>query len=672
MRRAVPLLALFGLSALSPAAPVPVPAVKVAPVPAADPDAADFDKPPKGALRQLGSRQMRHSIGGVGDFAGDGRTLFTAGYGLIREWDTDTRTLRRSIPITDTTNVMRMRSTPEGGKLLFDDFKKLHVWDRAAKKRLHVLEVPDQMVQCHAVSPDGKTVAVGTFEGHVRLFDLGTGKPLDFDVTHPRPPQAPMPGVLPQPAANPPNIRSLAWSPDGRTLVSSAQGEGVRGWDPATGRERWVLENAAGYGPVAYTADGKHLLAPVFTDGRYQYALWDAATREKTTDLEGFAAGYCVAVSRDGEHFAAAGGAGEVQVWDVKAKKVTFTGKLGSSSEGVAFSRDGKTLACSSNGVHLYDVATGRELLDDTGHAGQVVDISTTPDGGLTTTAGSEGTARVWDTATGKLLHTFRGHTLGVAGVSLSPDGKTLATGDHGAVRVFDLKTGKELWKADGLSQVGRVAHSPDGRTLAVGGGNLTVHLYDARSGDPIHKLVGYNGGMNATWHFAWTPDSTGIVSPVNLMPVLQPGGNPNAVPVPVGGPGGEGDGKFRLVLWDVKTGERSRTIGEPSDGFHSKMAISPDGKHLLAGWEKVALYDLQTGKEQWAADVLGCEGLAFTGDGTVYVGRVCLNAKTGKKESELFAGQKNRYGIAVAVPPKGKVVLTATADDNTVVVWPR
>lgn len=664
-------LAFLGLSAALLAAPVPQPAIKIVPIPKPDPDAASFDKPPKGATLRLGSRQMRHGIGGVGDFAIDGRTLFTSDhYDGIREWDTETNTLRRTISTSDVTNVRRVASTPDGGELLFDDYKHLHVFDRTTKKRRHALEVPGQAIQRFAVSPDGKTVAVGTFQGHVRLFDLTDGKLLDFDVSHPKlidrgfaPGRGKPPANLPR--ANLQPIEALAWSPDGRTLASVAQSEGVRGWNPLTGEERWALETDRGYGSIAFTPDGKHIIAPIRTNAIYKYALWDATSGKKTVDLDGFGSGYALAVSADGQHFC-----NGRDLWDVKAGKVTHTLPVNGWSHEVAFSRDSKRVACDGHGVRIFDVETGKEQFDDTGHAGAVLAISATQDGKLAATAGHDGTARVWDVSTGKLLHTFRGHQNSVASVSLSPDGKRLATGDLDSVRVFDLSTGKEVWKADGHSQLTKVAYSPDGGTLAVGGGSLTVHLYDAKSGDPVRKLVGYNGGRNTTWHFAWTPDSKSIVSPVNLMPLPVPGGNPNAPPPPVGGPGGEGDGKFRFVLWDVTTGERVRSLGEPVELFYAPLAIDPEGRYAAVAGKDLSLIEMKTGDVKWTADVDGWGGLAFTADGTLYAGGVCLSAKTGKKESGLPGDQ--RQVRALAVPLKGKVVLTALRNDNTVVVWPR
>ena len=70
---------------------------------------------------------------------------------------------------------------------------------------------------------------------------------------------------------------------------------------------------------------------------------------------------------------------------------------------------------------------------------------------------------------------------------------------------------------------------------MSTAGALIAVPLLIA--GDPLRKLVGYNSGLNSAWHFAWTPDSKHIVSPVNLMPLPTPKGDPNQGPMPVGHP---------------------------------------------------------------------------------------------------------------------------------------
>jgi WD40 repeat protein len=54
------------------------------------------------------------------------------------------------------------------------------------------------------------------------------------------------------------------------------------------------------------------------------------------------------------------------------------------------------------------------------------------------------------------------------------------------------------------------VAWSPDGTRLLSGGGDGSVRVWDAVSGEPVHQLTGHSG---VVWGVAWSPDGTRLLS---------------------------------------------------------------------------------------------------------------------------------------------------------------
>jgi WD40 repeat protein len=227
----------------------------------------------------------------------------------------------------------------------------------AARPGIAVLNASGS-VNSVAFSPDGKTLATGTNDGSVWLWDLATRQA----------------GRLLTASGFP--VHSVAFSPDGKTLAAGSNDGSVRLWGLATHRPiggRLIINGPGGpVTSVAFSPDGK-ILAAGSNDGTGGTVwLWDLATHQPiATPLINGPGGSVssVAFSPHGKTLAIGTYDGSVWLQDVATRqpgrRVTAEGF---SVYSVAFSPDGKTLATGNIDftVRLWNVATPSDSLADT------------------------------------------------------------------------------------------------------------------------------------------------------------------------------------------------------------------------------------------------------------------------------------------------------------------
>lgn len=397
----------------------------------------------------------------------------------------------------------------------------------------------------------------------------------------------------------------LAYSGDGREIVSVDRDGWIIRWDPSTGKQLLRVKADQGHtDELALSAEGRYAAFPNYSE----IPIWDTVRGVRMCKIPSGELS-AVGLSADGSvlacmheerpldnrvhHF--------IVLWDVASRREIQRIPWNEDSPGVPvfsahaprlllFSPDGKTLATIAATVRFWDVSTGRQKLVLKPPPGDMIlGAAYSPDGALFAGWAAGGLFKgksgdhlaVWDSATGGLrfrVQDDRRETfLFRRTVAFSKDGKQLASAGCGVIRIWDVGTAKNLHCLEVSRRLTEVALAPDGKTIACTGWDGVLHRFNLDTGDELGSI----DFIGAVESLAFSPNGKTIVS--------------------AHGDDEERHSSYTLHEWDAATGREVGTIGKRGQAL-SRATFSPDGKLLAASaprgiviWDSASRRELRT-----------------------------------------------------------------------------
>ena len=292
--------------------------------------------------------------------------------------------------------------------------------------------------------------------------------------------------------------RDIAFSPDGKQVVSVGADGTLRQWNVATGQELKTRAVDASPEAIAYSPTGRHIAM----GGSKVISLWSAETDELVYEWPTSRQVWCLGFSGDGRRLLA-GAVNGLKLLDVETGREILSKEAPQGIMGAVFSADGRrvvTLTNQTGRIDLWDVESGTDpqalrAAGEGNYGYALVRIPASADSGMRpnnlVAAGIDDTIELWDIDAAKLWKTLRGHGARVVCLTPSHDGSRLFTGyGSGAVTVWNLETDEPLLTIQAHEshevipvwanrRLFALALSPDGKTLASAGADGLVKLWE-------------------------------------------------------------------------------------------------------------------------------------------------------------------------------------------------
>ncbi|MGI8668748.1 MAG: hypothetical protein ACR2J3_02755 [Aridibacter sp.] len=317
--------------------------------------------------------------------------------------------------------------------------------------KFYYLDGHPSMIKSIAFSPDGKTLAVAGTDKNIYVFDVQKQLLLKILAGHQRP------------------IDKIVFSPDGTKLVSTAEMENLKIWDWQAGKilaetkqDLWHKSKI-----IDFSSDGKYLLT---NSNLTSFEIWNAQTLEvvqkfKTAEKYEETSGnmgteydavpvYSAEFSKNGKEIIANYADGKIRVWSLNQDKPIRILEYAEKGCSVEFTFDGKSFLTVCGGgdklkIRLRDAETGVEIKQfDDNEAAYIQSVKLNPNGKNFVSSDISSDIFLWNLSETKPIKKFDIGFSGNDAIAFSPDGKTFAIGGRNQnLFLFDVETGAKIWQ---------------------------------------------------------------------------------------------------------------------------------------------------------------------------------------------------------------------------------
>ncbi len=441
---------------------------------------------------------------------------------------------------------------------------QIQLWDTATGKLSHILTGHTRWIKSIAFSADSKTLVSGDGHETIRLWDTTTGK-LKATLNWRR-------GISTHALAFSPNggliasahyygvklwdntikpkqqtddaigdyqhtleidehkdyVSKLAFSPDGKTLLTGSKDGTIQAWDTATGSHRFTVGTGyiEGTRDLMFNLNGDTLISlnrPFNPEGNLQQQRWDLNTGSQlSTRFLGIDTSSMI-LSPDGKMLAGHDSGNKCVLWDINTDppriidRFILEGFRGSGSNvKFAFSADGEMLATGGEDglVHVWNLIESKKIrhrFTVKGHKHNIRTLAFSPDAEMLASGGEGGTLCLWRVSDGASLFTSTAHKSLINTVAFSPDSKILASGGK-ELFLWDPVTGTQLDTSPRKIRawISKIVFSPDGNTLVVGNWDGILELWDVRPGGLLSTHTGHTWWVEV---LKFSPDGKTLVS---------------------------------------------------------------------------------------------------------------------------------------------------------------